>query len=279
MKKDKKAPEDTLNPDEEALNKDYQQEEDEDVKEKHKITKVIIAIILFIVIVFILLLIRNIHEKTKEQKYDVNGVVAADSVVKAEEGTGEEVDGCLLDLSGPVVVVTIPLKFYEDKQPADTLTEAEQANGYVDVEKAGGNVIYTIKTSYYPSIVSNLYENHSDEYQKDAFLEDNNLLRFAQYSYMQKFTVTIDDSKPFIPDKYYKLLKHTYCQSAIYQSYLGIAPADIKVNFQFKYIGAQFPFVEYEFPTLLGRSLASVPYSIADNMKPNSAVKKFGFDS
>mgnify|MGYP003314078333 CR=1 FL=1 len=278
MKKDKKAPDETLAPDEEALDKDYQQEEDEDVKEKHKLAKIIIAVILFIIIFFIILLIRNIHEKTKEQFYDVNGVESVEAVAKANEGgTDEEVDGCLLDLTGPTVVVTVPLKYYENKQPADTLTDEEIKNGYVDVKKVGGNVVYTIKSVCYPSIVSSMYELHSDEYQEENFLKENDLLRFAQFSYMQKFTVTLGEDEKFIPDKYYKLLLHTYNQSAIYQSYLGIQPQDINVNFQFKYTGAQFPFVEYKFPDILGRSLASVPVNMREGTAPNSAAKRFGF--
>ena len=278
MKKDKKAPDETLAPDEEALDKDYQQEEDEDVKEKHKLAKIIIAVILFIIIFFVILLIRNIHEKTKEQFYDVNGVESVEAVAKANEGgTDEEVDGCLLDLTGPTVVVTVPLKYYENKQPADTLTDEEIKNGYVDVKKVGGNVVYTIKSVCYPSIVSSMYELHSDEYQEENFLKENDLLRFAQFSYMQKFTVTLGEDEKFIPDRYYKLLLHTYNQSAIYQSYLGIQPQDINVNFQFKYTGAQFPFVEYKFPDILGRSLASVPVNMREGTAPNSAVKRFGF--
>ena len=280
MKKDKKTPDETFAPDEETLDKDYQQEEDEDVKEKHKLAKIIIAVILFIIIFFIILLIRNIHEKAKEQYYDVNGVQSVEAVAKANEGgTDEEVDGCLLDLTGPTVVVTVPLKYYEDKQPADTLTEEEIASGYVDVKKIGGNVVYTIKSVNYPAIVSGMYEFHSDEYQEENFLKENDVLRFAQYSYMQKFTVTLAEDEKFVPDKYYDLFKHAYNQSAIYQSYLGILPHDIQVTFQVKYTGAQFPFVEYTFPDMLGKRLSSVAYSMREGTEPNSAAKRFGFDN
>lgn len=278
MKKDKKIPDEALNPEEALEEKDYQKEEDEDVKEKHKITKAIIAAILFIVIVFIILLIRNINEKTKEQFYDVDGKRAVDAAAMADEnGEIEDVDGCVLDLTGPTVTVTVPLVYYEDKQPADELTEEELASGYIDVKKLGGNVIYTIKTSYYPSIISNMYEFHCDEYQEKDFLEENDVLRFAQFSYMQKFTVTIGDKKLFSPNDYKELLKHAFNQSAIYQSYLGIAPSDIKVIFQFKYTGAQFPFVEYEFPKLLGKDLSTVAVSTREGTAPNSAATRFGF--
>lgn len=278
MKKDKKTPDEELKQNEEALEeKDYQKEEDEDVKEKHKITKVIIAIILFIAIIFIFLLIRHIKNESAEKFYDVNGVPAAATAAANDGDNNKEVDGCLLDLTGETVVVTIPLEYYENNPPADKLTDAEKAQGYVSVKKFAGNVVYTIKTSQYRSIVSALYESHSDEYQLDNFLEDNDVLRFAQFSYMQKFTVTIKDNKDFNANKYYKLLEHTYYQSAIYQSYLGILPSNIKVLFQFKNVGAQFPFAEYPFPELKGKSLSSVAISNKEGTAPNSAFKRFGF--
>lgn len=277
MKKDKKAPEDTLAPEEEALPKDYQQEEDEDVKEKHKLAKIVIAIILFIIIFFILLLMWKIGDESKEHFYDVDGERGAAAVMADDSGAGTEVDGCLLDLTGPTVDVIIPLEYFEDKQPADTLSETEKASGYAAVKKVGGNVIYTIKTAYYPSIVSGLYEFHSDDYQKDEFLEENDVMRFAQFSYMQKFTVTISAREFFSANDYYDLLEHAYYQSAIYQSYLGIAPADIKVSFQFKYEGAQFPFVEYKFPDMLNKNLSSIAVSDRQGTAPNSAASRFGF--
>ncbi len=279
MKKDKKSPDEALEQNPEALEKDYQKEEDEDVKEKHKLAKIIIAIILFIVIFFIILLIHHIKEESAEKFYDVDGKNAADAVAMADES--DEIiapDGCVLDLSGPTVTVTIPEEYFEGKLPADTLSESEIAGGYTDIKKIGGNVIYTIKTSYYPSIVSNLYEYHSDEYQDKTFLQENDVLRFAQYQYMQKFTVTLSEREFFSPNDYRDLLKHAYYQAAIYQCYLGIAPADINVAFQFKYIGAQYTFVEYNFPELLNKNLSSVAVNMREGTKPNSAASRFGFD-
>lgn len=278
MKKNKNAPEDTLAPEENTAPKDYQQEEDEDVKEKHKISKVVIAIILFIIIFFVLLLMWKIGNDTKEQFYDVDGERGAAAAAQADDSAaGVEVDGCLLDLTGPTVDVTIPLEYFENTPPADTLSESEKASGYAAVKKVGGNVIYTIKTAYYPSIVSNLYEYHCDEYQDDTFLKESDVLRFAQFSYMQRFTVTISAREFFSANDYYELLEHAYYQSAIYQSYLGIAPSDIKVVFQFKYEGAQFPFVEYKFPDMLNKNLSSVAVSDRQGTAPNSAASRFGF--
>lgn len=277
MKKDKNknAPSEELNQNNEALEKDYQKEEDKDVKEKHKITKIIIAIILFIAIVFVFLLIRHIKNESAEKFYDVNGEHAVDAAAIAEASDGKiEVDGCLLDLTGETVVVTVPLEYYEDKQPADTLSEAEKASGYVSVKKTGGNVIYTIKTAYYPSVVSNLYEAYADAYQEESFLEENHVLRFAQFSYMQKFNVIIEGKDPFSAPDYYDLLEHAYYQSAIYQSYLGILPGDIEVVFQFKNHGAQFTFAEYKFPDLKGKNLSSVAINKSEGTAPDSAYSK-----
>lgn len=278
MKKDKKTPEEEQKQNEEALEKDYQQEEDEDVKEKHKITKVIIAIILFIAIIFIFLLMRHIKNESAEKFYDVEGVPGTAAASSDEDSNIGDIEGCLLDLSGSTVVVTIPLEYYEDNPPADTLSDIEKAKGYVDVKKFAGNVIYTIKTSSYRSIVSGIYESHADEYQEDAFLKENDMLCFAQFSYMQRFTVTIKDNKNFSANKYYKFMEHWYYQSAIYQSYLGILPSNIKTVFQFKNTGAQFTFAEYPFPQLKGKDLSSVAISNKEGTAPGSAAKRFGFD-
>lgn len=275
MKKDKKIPEKELDANNAALEKDYQKEEDKDVKEKHKITKVIIAIILFIAIIFIFLLIRYIKNESAEKYYDVNGEHAVEALAQATATEGKvEVDGCLLDLTKETVVVTIPLEYYEDNQPADTLTDVEKASGYVDVKKANGNVIYTIKTAYYPSILSNLYESYADTYDEDSFRTENHILRFEQFQYMQKFTVTIEGDKAFSAPDYYDLLEHAYYQAAIYQSYLGIQPKDISVSFQFKNRGAQYTFVEYKFPDMKGKNLSSVAVDTKEGTATDSAYSR-----
>lgn len=279
MKKNKNSSVETLEQNPDALEKDYQKEEDEDVKEKHKLAKIIIAIVLFIVIFFIILLIWHIKDESAEKFYDVNGVNGADAMAVASESDDIVApEGCELDLSGPTVTVTIPVEYFEGKVPADTLSETETSGGYVSIQKTGGNVIYTIKTSYYPSIVSNLYEYHSDEYQDKTFLKESDVLRFAQFQYMQKFTVTLSAREFFSPNDYRDLLKHAYYQAAIYQCYLGIKPADINVAFQFKYIGAQYTFVEYNFPELLNKDLSGIAVNMREGTQPNSAASRFGFE-
>lgn len=273
MKKDKKAASQNPDMNEDALNKDYQQEEDEDVKEKHKITKVIIAIILAIAIFFVFLLIRHIKDESGEKFYDVDGVKGSYGQDN-ENSSKEKPVGCVLDLSGEYVTVTVPLKYYEDDQPSGKLTDELKVRGYTDVKKSGGNIVYTMKTSYYYSIVSGIYEGHHDDYRTDEFCKENDVLLFAQDEPMQKFTVTISERDFFSPADYYKLLEHNFNQAAIYQCYLGIAPADINVDFQFKYEGAQNTFVTYKFPELLGKNLSSVPVSTDELTKPHSHITR-----
>ncbi len=250
--------------------KDYQQEEDKDVKEKHKVTKWIIIIILAIVIFFVCLLIWFIHDKSQEKFYDVNGV---QSVANAQEGNIEDIDvaGCEFDFSksGNTVDITIPLKYFEGNPPAQELTEEQKQSGYVAVKKSGDNIIYTVKTSYYQSIVDNLYEFHHDEYRSEKFLNDNDILLLAQFECMDKFTVTIEKKDVYEANKYYDMLYHAYNQAAIYQCYLGRKPADIKVDFQFKTAGAQWTFVTYSFPQLEGKKLSDVPYNNDKRLNKN----------
>lgn len=275
MKKDKKTPENNLDANYGSAVKDYQQEEDKDVKEKHKITKVIIAIILFIAIIFLFLLIRHIKNESAEHFYDPNAKHDDSAIAVATATKGKiEVDGCLLDLTKETVIVTIPLEYYEDEQPADTLTDVEKASGYVSVKKTAENIIYTIKTAYYPSIIENMYKAYSDSYDDDTFLKENHILGLEQYEYMERFTVTIEGDKAFSAPDYYKLLEHTYYKAAIYQSYLGIKPADINVLFQLKNHGAQFTFVEYNFPEMKGKNLSSVAVDTREGTAPNSHVSR-----
>ena len=91
MKKEKKDIANPENQDLAEVKKDYQQEEDKDVKEKSKMTKVIIAISLFIVIFFVILLIWYVKDHSvKEVNYKVDGDQAAPVIAQADEQTGSE---------------------------------------------------------------------------------------------------------------------------------------------------------------------------------------------
>ena len=96
MKKDKNAAPASL--DDEKLGtpapkKDYQQEEDADVKEKNKAKKAVIAIILFSAVFFLILLIWYVKDNSvKEERYDVNGSQAAPAVAQGTEAdAGSEI--------------------------------------------------------------------------------------------------------------------------------------------------------------------------------------------
>ena len=91
LKKEKKDIANPENQDLAEVKKDYQQEEDKDVKEKSKMTKVIIAISLFIVIFFVILLIWYVKDHSvKEVNYKVDGDQAAPVIAQADEQTGSE---------------------------------------------------------------------------------------------------------------------------------------------------------------------------------------------
>ncbi len=249
-------------PEMEQYKKDYQQTEDKDVKEKHRVTKTIIAIVLFIVIFFLILLIWYVKDHSvKEIKYDVDGSQAAPAAAQAEAENGDKivVDGSLLDLTGPTVDITIPLEFYQGKEPADKLTNEERRSGYVGVKKANGNVVYTVQTAYYPSLVRSLYEYY-EEYFNTTYEKKNGVQLVSFNREAQTFTITVD-KLGFNANKHRAMLKDLYYQVAVYQCYYGFAPKDIKVSFQFKYLKEQFPFVTYQFPAEMDKELVTPPQS------------------
>lgn len=233
--------------------KDYQQEEDRETKGK-KVRRIIVAIVLFIVIFFLILAIWYINEhRVKEVHYDVNGR-AQEAFAQAEENTDKtiEVKGSILDLSGPTVDVTVPVEYYQGKVPSE-LTFAQKKSGYVSMKNDGQNVVYTLKTSYYKSIVENMYEYYcdsfNDKYEKKDRVELVSMNRVAQM-----FTITIEKLN-FNPNHYSNMLKDLYYEAAIYQCFYGYTPDKIEVKFQFKYHQEQFPFKTYSYPEMLGKTL------------------------
>ena len=247
MKKNKNASPET------APKKDYQQEFDPDVKQKSKSKTAVIAISAFIALFFLVLLVWYISDNSvKEQQYDVEGETAAAVVQQGEESSDEiiEVKDSLLDLTKETVEITVPLAFYQGNVPADTLDENQLASGYLSVKKEDVNVIYTVKTSFYPSIVENLYEYYNtlaDNYEKSNGVQLVSCNRNGSV-----FTVTVE--KPGYKANAHKdMLEDLYYNSAIYQSYLGVT--NPSVTFQMKYLHEQFPFADYQYPDAMGKDL------------------------
>lgn len=249
MKKDKKANQDT------APKKNYQQEVDPDVKQKNKSKTAVIVIVAFIAVFFLALLIWYISgNSVKEEHYDVEGQTAQAVVAQGEESQEDviTVDESLLDLTQESVKVTIPLAYYQDNAPSDVLDENQLASGYLDAEIVDGNIVYTIKTSYYPSVVENLYEYYdtlANDYEKK-----NKILLISSNRRADLFTVTIEKLN-FAPNAHRNMMTELYYNAAIYQCYLGVAQP--KVAFQFKYLGEQFPFVNYQYPDCIGKDLSA----------------------
>lgn len=277
MKKDKNAAPATL--DDETLGgtqpkKDYQQEEDADVKEKNKVKKTVIAIILFAAVFFIILLIWYVKDNSvKEEQYVVNGSQAAPAVAQGTEADANfeiSVPGSLLDLTGETVEVKIPLKFYQDAQPSEQLSDSELKNGYVSAKKDGENIVYTIKTTYYPSIVENLYEYYEEVFNK-TYEGKNGVELVSMNRSAVTFTVTVQ-KEGFKANNHYKMLEDLYYQAAIYQCYFGIAPENISVNFQFKYLREAFPFADYQFPSCLGKDLSTIAVNDTEEDKTSATV-------
>ena len=233
--------------------KDYQQEEDQESKSK-KLRKTIIAIVLFIVIFFVILAIWWINEhRVKEVEYDVNGR-AQEVFAQAEENTENvEVKGSLLDLTGPTVDVVVPVEYFQGKAPTE-LTAAEKNSGYVALKQEGSNIVYTLRTSYYPSIVENMYEHYCDSFN-ELYERKNKVELVSMNRVAQVFTITIEKLS-FNPNNYYDMLRDLYYQAAVYQCFYGYTPDNIKVTFQFKYHQEQFVFTSYTFPDSLGKTLS-----------------------
>ncbi len=247
MKKKPNVPVDT------APKKDYQQEIDPDVKKSSKSKKAVIAVSAFIALFFLVLLVWYINDNSvKEQNYDVEGETAAAAVQQGEESSDEVivVDGSTLDLTKETVDITVPVEYYQDKEPADTLDQTQIAGGYVSVKKENGNVIYTVKTSFYPSIIKNLYEyyeNLANEHEKK-----NGVQLISCNKYGNLFTVTVDKSG-YRASKHYDMLEDLYYNASVFQCFLGVTSPT--VDFQFKYLHEQFPFADYQFPASLGKDL------------------------
>lgn len=247
MKKNKNASPET------APKKDYQQEFDPDVKNKSKGKTAIVAISAFIALFFIVLLVWYISDNSvKEQQFDVEGQTQAAAVQQGEESVDDvvEVKDSLLDLTAETVEVTVPLAFYQGDVPADTLDENQLAGGYLSVKKDDVNVIYTIKTSFYPSVVENLYEYYNtlaDKYEKQNGVQLVSCNRNGSI-----FTVTVEKSG-YKANAHKDMLEDLYYNAAIYQSYLGVT--NPSVVFQMKYLHQQFPFADYQYPDALGKDL------------------------
>ena len=247
MKKDKNASPET------APKKDYQQEFDPDVKQKSKSKTAVIAISAFIALFFLVLLVWYISDNSvKEQNYDVEGQTQAAAVQQGEESLDEviEVKDSLLDLTKETVEITVPLAYYQGNVPGDTLDKDQLASGYLSVKKDDVNIVYTIKTSFYPSIVENLYEHYNtlaDNYEKTNGVQLVSCNRNGSI-----FTVTVE--KPgFKANAHKAMLEDLYYNAAIYQSYLGVT--NPSVVFQMKYLHQQFPFADYLYPDALGKDL------------------------
>ena len=247
MKKNKNASPET------APKKDYQQEFDPDVKNKFKGKTAIVAISAFIALFFIVLLVWYISDNSvKEQQFDVEGQTQAAAVQQGEESVDDvvEVKDSLLDLTAETVEITVPLAFYQGDVPADTLDENQLASGYLSVKKDDVNVIYTIKTSFYPSVVENLYEYYNtlaDKYEKQNGVQLVSCNRNGSI-----FTVTVEKSG-YKANAHKDMLEDLYYNAAIYQSYLGVT--NPSVVFQMKYLHQQFPFADYQYPDALGKDL------------------------
>ena len=253
MKKDKKTTS------EEALpKKDYQQEVDPDVKEKSITKKAIVSIVAFIVVFFVALLAWYISDNSvKEEKYEPEGQTAAPVIAQGEESNTDniKVDGSLLDLTKETVEITVPLKYYKGEAVPDTLDKSQKDSGYLGMTKSEAAVTYTVKTSYYPSIVENLYEYYVEK--ANAYEKKNGIELVSCNRKGNVFTVTVNKSG-FSANKHYKMLEDLYYDAAVYQCYLGVAEGDVKVNFQMKYLKEQFPFVDFMFPDCIGKNLNSI---------------------
>ena len=250
MKKNKNAPQDDM------PKKSYQQEIDPDVKEKDNGKKVVIGISIFIALFFLVLLIWYISDTSvKEETYDVEGQTTDVVLQQGEESVDDIiiVEQSLLDLTKETVEITIPLDLYRGEIPADSLDETQIANGYLAVKKDDTNLVYTIKTSYYPSIIENLYSYYdaiADEYEKK-----NSVQLVSSNKYCDTFTITVE--KPgYKANNHYKMLESLYYNAAIYQCYLGVDSP--YVNFNMKYLHEQTPFFGYQFPNSLGKDLSVV---------------------
>ncbi len=247
MKKNKNASQEA------APKKDYQQEFDPDVKQGSKSKKAVVAISAFIALFFLILLVWYINDNSvKEQSYDVEGETAAVAVSPGEESNDEviSVKGSLLDLSAETVEITVPLAYYQGKEPASTLDENQLASGYLSVKKDDVNVVYTVKTSYYPSIINNLYDYYNklaNSYEKKNGVELVSCNKTAAL-----FTITVNKAG-YRANAHYKMLEDLYYNAAIYQCYLGVA--NPSVDFQMKYLREQFPFADFQFPDALGKDL------------------------
>ncbi len=253
MKKNKKTPNENTAP-----KKDYQQQIDPDVKQGEKGKKALIGVVAFIVVFFVAILGWYISDNSvKEQQYDVDGKTAQQVIAQGEESNDEiiEVNGSSLDLTKDSVQVTIPLEYFQGEEVKDSLDENQLAGGYLAVEKADGNVIYTIKTSFYPSIVKNIYEYN--EKIGDAYEKKNGVQLVSCNKYGNVFTVTVDKAG-YKPNAQYDMLEDLYYNSAIYQCYLGVTPESVSTNFQMKYLHEQFTFTEYPFPSCLGKNLNTI---------------------
>lgn len=247
MKKNKNASQEVM------PKKDYQQELDPDVKQNSKSKKAIIAVSAFIALFFLVLLVWYISDNSvKEQHFDVEGETAAAAVQQGQE-SGDEVivvENSLLDLTKETVEITVPLAYYQGEVPADTLTEDQLSNGYLSVKKDDVNVIYTVKTSFYPSLVENLYEFY--ETKGNEYEKKNGVQLVSCNKNGNLFTVTVDKAG-YRANSHADMLEDLYYNAAIYQCYLGVtSPA---VDFQMKYLHDQFPFADYQFPDALGKDL------------------------
>ncbi len=233
--------------------KNYNQEIDPDVKHKSKSRTAIIAIVVFIAVFFLVLLVWYINDHSiKEEHYDVEGQTAAAAVAQGEESKDEviTVKESLLDLTQESVQITVPLSYYQDEAPSDVLDDNQKASGYLDAEINADSIVYTIKTTFYPSVVENLYEYYdtlANEYEGKNGIELISSNRRGDL-----FTVTVEKNG-YRANVHREMMTDLYYNAAIYQCYLGVASPS--VAFQMKYLHEQFPFVNYQYPNSIGKDL------------------------
>ena len=144
------------------------------------------------------------------------------------------------------------------------------ARNLFSAKKDGENIVYTIKTSYYPSIVENLYEYYEEVFNK-TYEGKNGVELVSMNRSAVTFTVTVQ-KEGFKANNHYKMLEDLYYQAAIYQCYFGIAPENISVNFQFKYLHEAFPFADYQFPSCLGKDLSTIAVNDTKEEKTSAST-------
>lgn len=236
----------------EAAQKNIEKFDDADLKRK-KNKAVIVAISCFIIIAFVIVAFYAINQsRVKEVTYNVEGVKAAD--VTDSKDVKKKIDSKLrddiiLDTNQKTVTVTVPVELFEDgTKITSTLTSKQKQSGYVSATLNSTEVIYVIKSGYYPSVIEDIY-NQTYKYLKSfengkAYVATS--LVSSNFA-MNKATITFN-KKSYNDEEYKSMLKSIYKKMAIYQCYCGITPKSLSVEFQLKYIHEQFAFNTVLYP-------------------------------